>query len=106
MNWIEAFLLTQVVEVPLYAWLLRRRGMLWGAALGLCATAITHPIVWLSYGALQPEIGYWTFVVVAELLVWITESLLLWAAGVSRTRALVSLLLANAASFSAGMAIG
>lgn len=43
-----AFLLTQVIEVPIYAW--RVGGRLWRRILvAFAASAITHPIVWFVF---------------------------------------------------------
>jgi hypothetical protein len=50
--WLEAFALTQLVEVPVYVWLLRADGLgagwrrwLWGFG----ASAWTHPAVWFVF---------------------------------------------------------
>jgi hypothetical protein len=47
-RWLAAFLLTQLVEVPIYAKALRGR-----AHIAFAASAITHPAVWFGF----PHLG-------------------------------------------------
>ncbi|MCL2723725.1 MAG: hypothetical protein FWD69_04740 [Polyangiaceae bacterium] len=97
--WLVAFVFTQLVEVPLYSIGLRVRVV---AAFG--ASAITHPIVW--FVICNPRWGgsYWTQVAVAELFAWLAEAAYFALAfGINTRRALGWSLIANAASFSAGL---
>lgn len=108
MTWGVAFLLTQCVEVPLYAWLLRaflspsRR---LGAALAVSAT--THPWLWFVLpDLLVPRFGYAGFVAVGEALVVFAEAALFVLVGVPVRRSLVASLVANGSSLAIGWIVG
>jgi hypothetical protein len=110
--WLSAFLLTELVETPIYMRaLLERREQedaavfeRWPPALGVAfgASAITHPIVWFVMPELIP--GSWlTMVLVAESLAIAVEAAWLRAFGLRR--ALVWAVFANAASVVVGMGL-
>lgn len=102
-GWLAAFLVTQLVEVPIYARALthRRRWLL--AAL---PSTLTHPIVYFAFPAiLTAPIGgsYLEYVLLAEAFAVAAEALLLRALGVGApvTWALV----ANLTSTAVGLAL-
>jgi hypothetical protein len=109
--WIRAFVFTQVVEVPIYCFLLTGKVPL-RAARGFAATLITHPILWW---VLPPvwRWSYWSYVVVGESFVTLTEAVWIWAtapaadrtlaAWASRRSPLLVSLCANATSAGLGM---
>ena len=97
--WLTAFLLTQLLESPLYyralsrAEVLGRRPEL-GAlpylrsrrmVLALTPSALTHPLLWLVWPALiRPfELPWYAHTLFGEGVVWGAEGLFLWALGVS-----------------------
>ena len=72
-TWLIAFILTQVLEVPIWLWAGRKvissRGKNWLCALG--ASSITHPIIWTVFpwsagNYVVMLIAAETFVVVVE----------------------------------------
>ncbi|HEY3356790.1 MAG TPA: hypothetical protein VGQ83_26300 [Polyangia bacterium] len=109
--WLPAFLLTCVLEVPIYALLRRRLGpprrhpVRRAALLGLAVNAVTHPCVWFLF----PRLGlpYWRGLALAEVWVVVVEGVLLAAAlRVPRGRLWVpagAALLANAVSLGVGL---
>lgn len=96
-RWLSAFLLTQLVEVPIYGYALRGRLLL---AFG--ASALTHPIVWFAIQPLWPG-RYHQGVLVAEAFAVIVEALYLRRFGALR-RAWAWSLAANAASVAVSIA--
>lgn len=113
MKWLEAFLFTQVVELPFWFLAFRRgarrsdarerpgRGS--AVLLGLGASALTHPIVWFGFPELRPAIGYWPMIALAEAFAVGVEALYARAEGVRWS--LGWSLAANAASFGLGVLI-
>jgi hypothetical protein len=93
-DWPTAFLFTETIEIPIYAFALRGR---LGVAFG--ASAITHPIVWFVIPVLVPS--YMMMVVVAETFAVLAEALWLRRWGLSR--ALEWSFAANMASFGLGL---
>lgn len=78
MAWLGAFVLTQLVEAPLYAWCLRR----WSTSptservvLALLPSALTHPLLWLAFPTLREHLSYGAAVGLAETLVVVVEAL-------------------------------
>ena len=79
-RWIVAFVFTQAIEIPIYAFALRR----WGsesarartALVAFGASAITHPIVWFVIPRLSPY-RYRTTVILAEIFAIIVEAVYL-----------------------------
>ena len=98
--WLRAFLLTQLIEAPIY-----RRSYGASLAVALGASAITHPIVWFVFFgplSLLAPLPYLAKLALAELFAWLVESA--WLAGVARLPgALRYALLANLASLTVGM---
>lgn len=109
--WLNAFLFTQAIEVPVYVAGLRRLGGQppWRAApgplplrgqllLALLLSAVTHPVVWFVWPRLVPS--YPIMVACAEVFALTVEALLLAVSGCRRP--LLLSLFANAASFGLG----
>lgn len=90
-RWLAAFLLTQLVEVPIYGIALRGRLLI---AFG--ASTITHPIVWFVIQPLWPG-RFYQGVLVAEAFAISVEAIYLQRTGRVR-RAWLWSLGANAAS--------
>lgn len=100
-DWLGAFVLTQVIEVPIYCWMAARLTRTRRAVYAFGASAITHPIIWFC---LPWQTGpYVPLVMVAEAFAVVVEALWgrLWRAPLFWKAAL----LANAASFGTGMAV-
>ena len=76
MTWLEAFALTQVLEVPVFL-LGMRAAPLSGpmrVAVALGASALTHPIVWFVLPPLlAPRLGWWGYFAVAESFAVLAE---------------------------------
>ncbi len=108
-GWFVAFVLTIALEVPIAAFLLRRADpdLLRLGILIFFANLATHPIVWyvIPQVLLIDTPGY---ALAAETWAVAAEALLYWAAirGLSARRAIGASLLANAASFAVGWAVG
>ncbi|MEC7525872.1 MAG: hypothetical protein VYE22_38680 [Myxococcota bacterium] len=110
--WIRAFLLTQIVEVPIHAqapglalsW--RRR-----LAVGFAASAMTHPMVWFVIPAIVMPLAptgdqatdWWIHVAISEAFAVGAEALWLSVFGVAPARAALWSLFANGASFAFGL---
>lgn len=81
-RWAAAFLVTQLVEGPIYAWVLRERFPKVPArvAAALGASAITHPMVWfvIPYAVSRP---YLLYLAVAETFAVVVEAIYLQALG-------------------------
>lgn len=100
-DWLGAFLLTQIIEVPIYCWMARTLTGTWRALYALGASTITHPLIWFCLpwqtGPYVPLlIAVEAFAVVVEAFwgrVWRVPSF--WKAA----------LLANATSFGVGMGV-
>lgn len=101
-RWLHAFLLTQAVEMPLYAASLAGRPMASRLALAFGASLLTHPIVWFVTPALIVR-PYVAMVVVAELFAILAEAGYLRSLGVPR--ALSWSAAANLASVSTGFVV-
>jgi len=95
--------LTQLVEVPLYCWLLSSGTIRRRAGVGFLATAITHPIIWFVLHALAREwsLSHNLYLVMAESYAVGVEGLLLWALSYEKPWRLA--LLINMASFALGL---
>jgi hypothetical protein len=107
--WLRAFLLTFAVELPIVVSLLRGQApdLVRLTLLVLFANLATHPLIW--FVATQPlEYGTTEYTVVTEAWAVAAEAVFYWAAvaGVSGRRAFLASLLANAASFAVGVALG
>lgn len=106
--WLLAFVITVMVEIPIVLWLLRRPDLARPrlAALVVFANLATHPAVWfiapqLFYaGTVEYQAASETWAVTAEALFYV-----LIAPGLGPSRALGVSLVANGASFLAGLAV-
>jgi hypothetical protein len=96
LSWLTAFLLTQLIEVPIY---LRGPGVRPAVAFG--ASLLTHPLLWVAVAHPAAPGTYLQRLVAAELAAWLVEALYLhlWGA----RRALLWALLANGASLAFGL---
>lgn len=107
MPWLSAFVLTQLVEAPLFAHALRDRPVGPRAALALLPSTLTHPILWfVLFPPLRHALGYVGAVLVGELVVVVTEGVVLtsFLAGRDRLlRAFATSLLANVLSTTVGL---
>lgn len=106
MSWWQAFLLTELIEVPIY--LLGMRGSdlspATRAAVAFGASAFTHPIVWfVLLPGLGPVLGGWGAFGVAEAFALLAEWGYLAAFGVPRP--LRWSLAANGTSLSIGLVL-
>ncbi len=97
--WFRAFVLTQLVEAPIYG---RVGKVPWWAA--LVPSALTHPFVWFVFPRLREAgVSYLGMVACAEGFAWGVEAIFLGAMGLSVKRATLLSLLANASSVAAGL---
>ncbi len=94
-RWLNAFIFTQLVEVPIYVRFIPGEHR---AARAFVASLVTHPIVWFVIPLL--ELPYYPYAFVAELFAWLTEAVYMHWLGVRRP--LLVSLLANAASAGLG----
>lgn len=101
MSWLTAYLLTQLVEVPIYLIGARRlrRGRRWLLAFG--ASTVTHPVVWFLF---PWDNGPWIVsAVLSETFAFVTEAWSGSLAGVEKPW--LWSLLANASSVCAGLVV-
>lgn len=84
--WLDAFLFTQAVEVPIYVHFLKHSRLFSGEGalplqqrigLAFVASLITHPVVWFVFPMLIPG-SYGWMVLLAETFAIGTEALYLW----------------------------
>ncbi len=98
--WVSAFLVTQLIECPIYAKALSHRERPWRIAFAI--SLLTHPVVFFVF----PVMGftdYWTMVSCAELFAVITEAAFLSYLGVRRS--ILWAWTANMASLGVGLAL-
>ena len=104
-EWLRAFLLTLVVEVPVATYLLRHNEprLSRAAALVVFANLASHPLVWFVWSQVF-LIGTVEYVLVAEMWAVAVEAVFFAVAvrGLRPGRALLVSLVANGASFVAG----
>ncbi|MBK8093413.1 MAG: hypothetical protein IPK32_15895 [Verrucomicrobiaceae bacterium] len=100
-EWHEAFLLTQIVEVPVYLLAGRELPLPKRVLYAFGASTITHPIIWFGL----PWAGgpYLLLFLVAETFAVMGEAL--WGLGLGVRRPWMAALLANTASVCAGLVI-
>jgi hypothetical protein len=105
MDWLVAFAFTQAFEIPIYSWVMRRQDVelsgLGRLLVAFGASALTHPVVWFVLPRLQPSLGYWGYVAVAETFAVTVEAMYVARFGVQR--ALLWALAANVFSASLGL---
>jgi hypothetical protein len=100
--WARAYLVTQLVEVPLY-----RYGYGAPVLAALAASTFTHPVVWFVFFGPFESLASLTYaqrLLLAELFAWLGEALLL-RAWTGRRHALVWSLVANGSSVALGFAL-
>ena len=105
--WLRAFLLTQTIEMGVYAHVMGARPLRERIAIAFGASAITHPLVWFvipdavrlagSTGDWQTD--WWIVIACAECFAFGAEALWLWLFGARPVHAVLASLLANGASF-------
>ena len=100
-DWSGAFLLTQLIEVPIYLRAARSLPMLKRAAYALGASTITHPIIWFCVP--WETMPYATLVILAEGFAIGTEGL--WGSYWRVPRPWLTSLVANATSLAVGLII-
>jgi len=98
-DWAGAFLLTQLIEVPIYLRAARSLPLLKRATYAFGASAITHPIIWfcLPWGTMS----YALLLIMAECFAIGMEGL--WGCCWRVPRPWITSLTANAASLATGM---
>ena len=102
-NFLEAFVLTLLIETPIYIWFYKKRGQQMMAIVSILMNAITLPFVWfIFYPALA---DYATFFVSSELYVLGAEAVLLGELFKKEgwKRAIAASMFANAMSAGAGL---
>ena len=100
MPWLSAFFVTQLVEVPVYSYVLRHRDRAW--LLAFLASAITHPIVFFVFPTFFPG-QYWSGVFVAEAFAVLVEAVWLSVFGVRQSIGWA--ILANGLSVAVGLTL-
>jgi hypothetical protein len=103
--WFNAFVLTQLVEIPIYFWACARvKKRNWRFLISALPTTITHPLLWAMFPILRAHFfEYAMTVVVLEIWVTLVEAQILrWF---QIPKALQWSLLANAASVLIGLAL-
>ena len=98
-DWSGAFLLTQLIEVPIYLRAARSQPLLKRAAYAFGASTLTHPIIWFCLP--WETMPYATLLILAEGFAIGTEGL--WGFCWCVPRPWITSLAANAASLIAGM---
>lgn len=101
--WLRAFVLTQVIEIPVYVAVGWKKGTLRHlVAAGAACTALTHPVLWFVWPHVVHD--YTTFVVSGEIGIAIVEGVIFWGAvpKISAARAFGASLVANGASYGIG----
>jgi hypothetical protein len=105
-QWHFAFLLTLVLEVPVYILMTRRAVPVWrGALAGILCSTVTHPLLWFVWIRVMATIGYVLYAVSGELLVVAMETgiLFLVCRRLKWHQAFLASLLANGFSFGIGL---
>lgn len=98
--WLSAFVVTELVEAPIYARCLKPRSDRW--LIALAASALTHPFIFLVLPDLWSG-GWISYVLAAEAIAISVEALWLRLFGVRR--ATLVALLANGASTLVGLTL-
>ena len=106
MTQFTALLLTLVIEGVVYLSYHKVRDLRVAPLLsaGLCASLLTHPVAWLTYESWSVCLGAWTALALVEILVWITEAIVLgYLLPLDRRQALRLSLWANTVSLCGGL---
>ena len=107
--WLDAFLFTQAIEIPIYVFAQRRqrvgnRAPEWILA-AFAASAVTHPVVWFVIPRFpwfgDVVYGYWLQIAVSETFAVVAEALLFHL--LCLRKAFLWSLAANAASAGLGL---
>ena len=101
-----AYLFSLLIEIPIALLLLGRdaRSRLIAGATSLVATSVTHPILWWLAARLEPLLGYWLCIIPLELAIVLVEGVFYRVlAAATWRRALLTSLVANAASYLLGL---
>ena len=93
-DWLPAFAITQLIEVPIYLLALSRWTRRQAVLLAFGASVLTHPVLWLTFPLV--DLPYWVALALFEGAVVIIEGVYLRLLGVEKAFAWA--LLANAAS--------
>ena len=103
LRWVWAFLFSELVETGIYVQALGNRPLRERLAIGLGASAITHPLVWYVIPDVTSSfgLGWWTTVAIAEVFAVLVETG--WLAAFGVRRALLWSVAANMTSFSLGL---
>jgi hypothetical protein len=72
-TWAIAFLLTQAVEIPIYAVALRHFNLIPRLMLAFGASLVTHPLMWLFVSARGAN-DYWSSVTISEIAAVLVEA--------------------------------
>jgi hypothetical protein len=99
-QWLQAFLFTELIELPIYCVALRGFGWSMRFVLAFGASLVTHPIVWWSITTFGQD-RYWTLVTISEVGAVVVEAFYLRLLAVPR--AFEWSLIANGASFGLGL---
>ncbi|MFT5465890.1 MAG: hypothetical protein ACI8UO_000986 [Verrucomicrobiales bacterium] len=99
-DWFNALLLTQLVEVPIYLVFARRLPIGKRITYAFCASLITHPIVWLI--VLFGPGPFWFLIIIAEL--WAFGGEAAFGIFLKTKRPLLASFTANVASILVGLA--
>jgi hypothetical protein len=105
----QSLLLSATIEAPIAFAIVRgarwpSRGALHVAVAAAAATAITHPQLWAAAYWAYPRFPFWPAILVLEALVVVSEGVLIaWMAQLALPRAMIVSLVANSASFLAGL---
>lgn len=100
-NWSGAFLLTQLIELPIYLAFARSLPLPKRCVYAFGASTITHPLIWFCLP--WTGVSYWTLVFIAEAFAVVVEAL--WGRGWRVQRAWTASLVANALSAGAGLLV-
>lgn len=99
-NWLIAFGLTQLVEVPILAAWIPGRALTGRVALAFGASALTHPVVWFVIRPAMAPGAWGPYVLAAELFAVLVEAFYLWRLRVRDP--LLAAVVANGASWGIG----
>ncbi len=104
MLWLQAFALTQVLEMPVYLFATRgETSWFTRFIVAFGASALTHPIVWFVFPKVWPFRSFFWMIVAAEIFAVVAEALYLRWCRVPRPW--VWALVANGFSLSVGLVI-
>ena len=105
--WLRAFLLTLLLEIPVFVLFVRGRvPMLRAALAGAAGTCLTHPLLWLVWPYLNPD-HYASNLAIAEVIIAMVETVtfhaIVWRVKLGRSAA--ASFTANALSTGIGLLI-